>query len=83
MKAALIQQSNGADISANINKLERNIANVAAQGAQLVVLQELHNSLYFCQTENTDVFDLAETIPGPSTTWLSRLAKDLTQHHLP
>ena len=77
MKAALIQQSNGADISANINKLERNIANVAAQGAQLVVLQELHNSLYFCQTENTDVFDLAETIPGPSTTWLSRLAKDL------
>ncbi len=77
MKAALIQQSNGADISANINKLERNMANVAAQGAQLVVLQELHNSLYFCQTENTDVFDLAETIPGPSTTWLSRLAKDL------
>ena len=77
MKAALIQQSNSADISANINKLERNIANVAAQGAQLVVLQELHNSLYFCQTENTDVFDLAETIPGPSTTWLSRLAKDL------
>ena len=53
------------------------MANVAAQGAQLVVLQELHNSLYFCQTENTDVFDLAETIPGPSTTWLSRLAKDL------
>lgn len=77
MKAALIQQSNSADISANINKLERNIANVAAQGSQLVVLQELHNSLYFCQTENTDVFDLAETIPGPSTTRLSRLAKDL------
>lgn len=77
MKAALVQQSNGADISANINKLERNIANVAAKGAQLVVLQELHNTLYFCQTENTDVFDLAETIPGPSTTRLSTLAKEL------
>ena len=51
--------------------LAKSIEACAANGAQLVVLQELHNSLYFCQTENTDLFELAETIPGPSTGFYS------------
>jgi N-carbamoylputrescine amidase len=74
---ALIQQSNGADSSANINKLENNIRQAAQEGAQLIVLQELHNSVYFCQTEDTNLFDLAETIPGPSTDRFGQLAKEL------
>jgi N-carbamoylputrescine amidase len=77
MKVALIQQSNGKDISENLDKLQKNIRKCAASGAQLVVLQELHNSLYFCQTENPDYFDLAETIPGPSTDYFGKLAKEL------
>ncbi|HNZ61924.1 MAG TPA: carbon-nitrogen hydrolase [Paludibacteraceae bacterium] len=77
MKVALIQQSNGKDISENLDKLQKNIRKCAAAGAQLVVLQELHNSLYFCQTENPDYFDLAETIPGPSTDYFGKLAKEL------
>ena len=63
-----------ADIQANKEKLSKNIAEVAQKGAQLVVLQELHNSLYFCQVESTDNFDLAEPIPGPSTDFYSQLA---------
>jgi len=77
MKVALIQQSNGKDISENLDKLQKNIRKCAAAGAQLVVLQELHNSLYFCQTENPDYFDLAETIPGPSTDYFGKLAGEL------
>ncbi len=77
VRTALIQQSNGADTSVNILKLEHNIRQAATQGAQLVVLQELHNSLYFCQTEDTNLFDLAETIPGPSTDRFGNLAKEL------
>jgi N-carbamoylputrescine amidase len=77
IRTALIQQSNGADISANIQKLEHNIRQAAQEGAQLVVLQELHNSRYFCQTEDTAVFDLAESIPGPSTDRFGSLAKEL------
>lgn len=77
IRTALIQQSNGADISANILKLEHNIRQAAQEGAQLVVLQELHNSRYFCQTEDTAVFDLAESIPGPSTDRFGKLAKEL------
>ncbi|GAO29311.1 carbon-nitrogen hydrolase [Geofilum rubicundum] len=77
IRTALIQQSNGADISANIQKLENNIRQAAQQGAQLIVLQELHNSVYFCQTEDTNLFDLAETIPGPSTDRFGALAKAL------
>lgn len=77
MKIALIQQSNGKDISENLDKLQKNIRKCAAAGAQLVVLQELHNSLYFCQTENPDCFDLAETIPGHSTDYFGKLAKEL------
>ena len=77
MKAGLIQQANTADVTANKNRLKENIKIAAAQGAELIVLQELHNSLYFCQTENTNVFDLAEPIPGPSTNEFGELAEEL------
>lgn len=77
MKVGLIQQKNSADIKANIAKLQDNIRKAAAMGAELVVLQELHNGLYFCQTENTQLFDQAESIPGPSTDSFGRLAKEL------
>lgn len=77
MKIGIVQQSNTSDIEVNINKLKTNIRDLASQGADLVVLQELHNSLYFCQTENTDVFDLAEPIPGKSTDQFGLLAKEL------
>src|ERR1035437_1188340 len=78
MKIALIQQSNTGDISANISRLERNIRICAAKGAELIVMQELHNGLYFCQTEDPTVFELAETIPGPSTESFWKLAKELS-----
>lgn len=77
MKIGLIQQSNGADRTANIDKLQQNIRACAAGGAELIVLQELHNGLYFCQTEDTHVFDQAEPIPGPSTETFGALAKEL------
>ncbi|MBQ8968887.1 MAG: carbon-nitrogen hydrolase [Bacteroidaceae bacterium] len=76
MKVGLIQQTCTADVEANKQKLARNIADVARQGAELVVLQELHNSLYFCQVESVDNFDLAEPIPGPSTDFYSQLARE-------
>ncbi|HEY5589435.1 MAG TPA: carbon-nitrogen hydrolase, partial [Paludibacter sp.] len=63
--------------SVNIAKLEQNIRVCASQGAELIVLQELHNGLYFCQTEDTTVFEQAETIPGPSTELFGKLAKEL------
>ena len=75
LKVGLIQQTCSSDIEANKQKLAQNIAAVAARGAQLVVLQELHNSLYFCQVESTDNFDLAEPIPGPSTDFYGDLAR--------
>lgn len=77
LKSALIQQHNTSDIESNLKKLESNIRKSAEQGAQLIVLQELHNSLYFCQTEDTEVFDLAENIPGPSTKRFGKLAREL------
>lgn len=77
MKVGLIQQKNSVDIEANIRKLQANIRIAAQQGAELVVLQELHNGLYFCQTENTELFNQAEPIPGPSTESFGRLAKEL------
>ena len=77
MKVGLIQQKNSADIKANIAKLQDNIRKAAAMEAELVVLQELHNGLYFCQTENTQLFDQAESIPGPSTDSFGQLAKEL------
>ncbi len=77
MKVGLVQQKNTADIPANIQKLQDNIQKAAAMGAELVVLQELHNGLYFCQTENTELFNQAEPIPGPSTETFGKLAKEL------
>ena len=76
MKVALIQQAKTADVSQNKKDLEKGIRDAAAKGAELVVLQELHNSLYFCQVESTDNFDLAEPIPGPSTEFFGALAKE-------
>jgi N-carbamoylputrescine amidase len=70
----LIQQTNGEDIRINLKALTGNIEACAEKGAQLIALQELHNTRYFCQTENTNFFDLAETIPGPSTVFYSGLA---------
>ena len=77
MKIGLIQQANTPDIKSNIEKLKNNIKEAAKKGAELIVLQELHNSLYFCQVEDTNIFDLAETIPGPSTDDFGALAKEL------
>ena len=75
LKIGIIQQHNTADIHDNMKRLADGITLLAQQGAQLIVLQELHNSLYFCQEENVDNFDLAEPIPGPSTDFYSALAK--------
>lgn len=73
----VVQHACGADIDANLQKTLEGIRATASQGANLVVLQELHRSLYFCQQENPGLFDLAETIPGPSTDTLGALAKEL------
>lgn len=77
LKIGIIQQHNGADIADNRARLAEKITDLAQRGAQLIVLQELHNSLYFCQIETVNNFDLAETIPGPSTDFFGKLAKDL------
>ncbi|MBE0457451.1 carbon-nitrogen hydrolase [Pseudoalteromonas sp. KG3] len=77
LTVALVQQSNTDNAEQNMAKSIAGIRDAASQGAQLVVLQELHRSLYFCQTEDVDVFDLAETIPGPSSDVLGELAKEL------
>ena len=76
LKVGLVQQSNTENIQHNKAKLEHNIRELAEKGAQLVVLQELHNSLYFCQTADVDKFDLAEPIPGPSTEFYSKIAAE-------
>lgn len=75
LSIALVQQACTTDIEANKAKLAASIAHAAEQKAELVVLQELHNSLYFCQEEKTDNFDLAEPIPGPSTDFYGALAR--------
>ncbi len=77
MKIGIIQQTCSANIEANKQKLAQNIRLAAQKGAELIVLQELHNSLYFCQTENVDLCSLAESIPGPSTEFYGSLAKEL------
>ena len=77
LTVALVQQSNNDNADENMAKSIKAIREAAQKGAQLVVLQELHRSLYFCQTEDVDVFDLAETIPGPSSNTLGELAKEL------
>ncbi len=77
MKCGLIQHANSADRDSNLAASESGIREAASKGAQLILLQELHTSLYFCQHESTDLFDLAEDIPGPSTKFLSKLAAEL------
>ena len=78
MKVGIIQQANSDNIDDNIDRLRQKIRELAEQGAELIVMQELHNGLYFCQTEELTVFDQAETIPGPSTTVFGNLAKELS-----
>ena len=77
LKVGLVQQTCTDNLEQNLKKIYDNIHDCASKGAELIVLQELHNSLYFCQTENTNLFDLAETIPGPSTDFYSDVAKSL------
>ena len=76
MKIGFLQQHNVADMKQNMLRLAEGIRDLAQQGAELIVLQELHNSLYFCQVEDVNNFNLAETIPGPSTTFFGDLAKE-------
>lgn len=77
LKAALVQHACGGERAQNLAASVRGIREAAAQGARLVVLQELHASLYFCQSEDACNFDLAETIPGPATEQLAALAREL------
>lgn len=77
LTVGLVQQSCGANRAANIDKSLRGIREAADRGAQLVVLQELHTGLYFCQTEDTACFDQAESIPGPSTEIFGAIAREL------
>ena len=76
IRTGLIQQANTADIADNRRRLAEKIRALAADGAQLIVNQELHDSLYFCQTENVDLCDLAVAIPGPATDFYSALARE-------
>lgn len=75
LKIGIIQQHNTDDTRSNVVRLAEGVADLAQRGAQLIVLQELHNSLYFCQVESVDNFDLAEPIPGPSTKMFGELAR--------
>lgn len=75
IRIGILQQHNTADNKDNIKRLAENIADLAKRGAQLIILQELHNSLYFCQTEDVSNFDMAEPIPGPSTGFFGELAR--------
>ncbi|MDD6746468.1 MAG: carbon-nitrogen hydrolase [Bacteroidales bacterium] len=77
LKIGVLQQHNTASREDNMARLAEGIADLAKQGAQLIVLQELHNSLYFCQTEDVNLFDLAEPIPGLSTDFFGKIAKRL------
>jgi N-carbamoylputrescine amidase len=77
MKIGLIQQHNVEDVKTNVLHLATKIRQLVKEGAELIVLQELHNALYFCKREDVNLFDLAETIPGPSTQFFGNLAKEL------
>jgi N-carbamoylputrescine amidase len=77
LRIGIVQQACNDDREHNLQVSEAGIRDAAARGAQLVLLQELHTGLYFCQHESTDLFDLAEAIPGPSTQALGALAKEL------
>lgn len=77
LKAGLVQNTCSNDLDKNLEKAVLGIKKAAKEGAQLIILQELFRSLYFCQSQNADFFDLAETIPGPSTEFFGKLAKEL------
>ena len=77
LKIGILQQHNVADRGDNMRRLADGVTSLAQRGAELIVLQELHNSLYFCQVESVDNFDLAEPVPGPSTDFYGQLAKQL------
>ena len=77
LKIGILQQHNVASRKVNMTRLAEGIVDLARRGAQLIVLQELHNSLYFCQTESVENFELAEPIPGPSTNFFGEIAKQL------
>ena len=77
MKLGILQLHITADIADNKTRLAEGIIDLAHRGAELIVLQELHNTLYFCQVEDVENFNLAEPIPGPSTDFYGKLAKDL------
>ena len=76
MKTGIIQQHNSADRDDNMQRIAEKVRRLAGQGAELVVLQELHNGLYFCKEEDVSIFDQAESIPGPSTEFYGQLAKE-------
>lgn len=75
IKVGLVQQPYTSDFQTNRDRLAQSVSELAARGAQLIVLEELHNSPYFCQTENVGHFDLAEPVPGPSTEYFGKLAR--------
>lgn len=76
LRVGLLQMRCVSDVKENVRRIAEGIAGMAGQGARLIVLQELHNTLYFCQEENIDAFDCAESVPGPSTDALCRMAKE-------
>ena len=75
LRIGILQQHNTPNIEDNLKRLAEGVRDLAQRGVQLIVLQELHNSLYFCQVEDVNNFDLAEPIPGPSTDFFGELAK--------
>ena len=77
LRIGILQQQKTADVVKNIEAIEEEVTDLARRGAKLVILSELHNSLYFCQIEDVNNFELAETIPGPSTDFYGMLAKKL------
>ena len=77
LRIGILQQKKTADIIENMKAIEENVTDLARRGAELIILSELHNSLYFCQVEDVHNFDLAETIPGPSTDFFGELARRL------
>lgn len=77
LKVALLQESDRGSRDANLDAIEAGVREAAAAGAELVLLQELHNGPYFCQHENVDEFDRAEPVPGPSTERIGALAEEL------
>lgn len=77
LRIGILQQKKTADIIENMKAIEENVTDLDRRGAELIILSELHNSLYFCQVEDVNNFDLAETIPGPSTDFFGELARRL------